>query len=206
MLSRHVSRSATEKRGVYKYRNAELALCGAILEARAGVPAAQVLAREVFEPAGMTRSGLLVGEAPPAVDLRPLGALRPQNFFTAGAGYASPTDLLAFFEALAGPSLVSDASRKVLFDGAPERGHGAMGCWAYPFGAADAGTTLLVERPGAFGNVRLFSAFFPDERRAIVAWSREPVDIGRPRTPRSIGSALARVVLEADTAPVNPPR
>lgn len=196
VLSKSVPRDWTEKRGVYKYRNAELAIVGAIIAARSKLPADRLLAREVFEPAKMTRAGLYVTTAPPALDLTPMGAIRPQNFFTAGAGYASANDLLAFFEALAGTALLTAASKALLFDGARERDHGALGCWAYPFARPDGGTTLLVERPGSFGNVRLFTAFFPDERRAIIAYTGDGIEIARPRSPKGIGASLARVAIE----------
>lgn len=197
VLAASIPRDWTEKRGTYKYRNAELALVGAILAERAKSSAERVLAREVFEPAGMTHAGLLVTRGPAELDLRPMGAIRPHNFFTAGAGYASADDLLAFFEALAGAELLDAASKALLFDGVAERGNGgALGCWAYPFARPDGGTTLLVERPGSFGNVRLFAAFFPDEKRAVVAYSGEGTDIARPRTGRGIGYALARAALE----------
>lgn len=187
--------SWTEKRGVYKYRNSEFALVGAILARRAGLPADRLLAREVFEPASMTHAGLLGPTAAPEVDLRAMGAIRAQNSYTAGAGYASANDLLAFFEALAGRSLLTPASKRLLLDGAPERGFGAFGCWASPF-ATDGGTTLLVERTGSFGNVRLFAAFFPDENRAVVAWNGSGVEIERPKSPKGIGLALIRTALE----------
>ncbi len=195
-LARYVPRDWTEKRGVYKYRNSELAIVGAILAERSKMPADRVLAREVFDPAAMTHAGLFVTTAPPDLDLSPVGLLRPQNFFTAGAGYASASDLLAFFEALAGTGLLTEASKALLFDGAAERDRGALGCWAFSFALPDGGTTRLVERPGSFGNVRLFSAFFPDEGRAVVAWTGDGVDIARPRTGKGIGYALARAALE----------
>ena len=125
-----------------------------------------------------------------------MGLIRAQNFFTAGAGYASASDLLAFFEALAGAALLTEASKALLFEGTTERSGGALGCWAYPFARADGGTTRLVERPGSFGNVRLFTAFFPDERRAIVAWTGDGVEIARPHTGKGIGLSLARAALE----------
>ena len=196
ILARHVARDATEKRGIYKYRNSELALVGAILAAHAKEPMDRVLAREVFDPAGMKNAGLLVTTGPPDLDLRPMGAIRPQNFFTAGAGYASVSDLLAFFEALAGTELLTASSKAVLFEGASKRGYGALGCWAYPFASPDGGTTRLVERPGSFGNVRLFTAFFPDAKRAIVAWTGDGIEIARPRTGKGIGLALARTAIE----------
>jgi D-alanyl-D-alanine carboxypeptidase len=198
VLAKHVPRDWTEKRGVYKYRNSELAIVGAILAERSKVPVARALAREVFEPAGMKHAGLLVTTAAPGLglDLTPMGPVRPQNFFTAGAGYASLDDLLAFFEALAGTELLTPASKALLFDGAADRGNGALGCWAYPFARQDGSTTRLVERPGSFGNVRLFSAFFPDEKRAVIAWTGDGIDIARPRTARGIGNALARAALE----------
>ena len=196
VLAQHLPRDWVEKRGVYKYRNAELALVGAILARRSKVAAPALLAREVFEPAGMKHAGLLVTKPPADLDLRPMGAIRPQNFFTAGAGYASAGDLLSFFEGLAGTALLTPASKAVLFEGAAARGHGALGCWAYPFPLPDGGTTQLVERPGSFGNVRLFAAFFPEEGRAVVAYTNDGVDIGRPRSGRGIGVALARAALE----------
>jgi CubicO group peptidase (beta-lactamase class C family) len=198
VLGRNIPRDWTEKRGIYKYRNAELALAGAMLAARAGVTAEQVLAREVFGPAAMKHAGLLVTKPPQGLDLRPMGAIRPQNFFTAGAGYASANDLLAFFEALGRDELLTPASRALLFDGAPQRGHGALGCWAYPFADAAGRTTRLVERPGSFGNVRVFAAFFPDEKRAIVAYTGDGIEIARPRASKGIGGALARAALASD--------
>lgn len=68
-----------------------------------------------------------------------------------------------------------------------------MRCWAYSFARADGSTTRLVERPGSFGNVRLFPAFFPEERRAVVAWTSDGIDIARPRSGKGIGFALARM-------------
>jgi CubicO group peptidase (beta-lactamase class C family) len=197
VLAKNVPRDWTEKRGIYKYRNAELAIVGAMLATRAKVPAARVLAREVFEPAQMKNAGLLGTSAvPPGLDLAPMGPIRPQNFFTAGAGYASANDLLAFFEALAGAELLSAPSKALLFDGAKERGDGALGCWSYPFARADGTTTRLVERPGSFGNVRLFAAFFPDEGRAIVAWTGDGIELLRPKAGKGVGVALARAAIE----------
>ena len=195
MLVMHLSREATEKRGVFRYRNAEFALLGAILAVREGKPAGAVLAQRVFEPAHMTRSGLLVGQPPPDLDLTPLGRVRSRNFFTAGAGYASPRDLIAFFEALAGDTLLDAPSRALLFAGSTARDGGAFGCWAYPYDVADAGTSLLVERPGGLGNVRLVSTFLPRTGRAVVAFSSEPIDLGRPRT-RGIARSFARLAFE----------
>lgn len=196
VLLKYVPADFTEKRGVYKYRNAELAIVGAILAARAKSDAESVLRREVFEPAKMTHAGLLSKKAPTDLDIRTMGSIRPQNFFTAGAGYASASDLLSFFEALDSNVLLRDDSKKTLFDGRPERNHGAYGCWAFPFGKPEGGTTTLVERPGTFGNVRFFSAYFPEEHRAIIAWT-DNVDIARPRaSSRGIGASLARAALE----------
>ncbi len=196
VLLKHIPADFTEKRGTYKYRNAELAIVGAILAARAKTDAEGVLRREVFEPAKMTHAGLLSKKAPTDLDLTIMGAVRPQNFFTAGAGYASASDLLSFFEALDSNVLLSDDSKKTLFDGRPDRNHGAYGCWAFPFGKPEGGTTTLVERPGTFGNVRFFSAYFPEEHRAILAWT-DNVDIARPRaSSKGIGASLARAALE----------
>jgi CubicO group peptidase (beta-lactamase class C family) len=173
----------SEHRGVYKYRNAEFALLGAILARRAGLPADRVLAHEVFEPSAMTHSGLL-GAAPPNLDLRPMGSIRAQNGYTAGAGYASANDLLSFFEALAGDKLLKPASKELLFTG--------FGCWGSRFDS-----TLLIERTGSLGNVRIFAAFFPEEHRALVAWNASAVDLNRGK---KIPLDLTRLALDERAA------
>jgi putative membrane protein len=189
VLARAIPRDVAEKRGVYKYRNAEFALLGAVLQERAGLPAAEVLAREVFGPAKMARSGLWVVEPPSDLDRPSLAGIRPANFFTAGAGWSTANDLLAFYEALANDALLTSASKALLFDGSEARSGGAFGCWAYAVSIDG----KLVERSGSFGNVRLMSIFYPDTGRAIVAWSGEPIDFGRPRTP-GIAHALAEAI------------
>jgi putative membrane protein len=192
VLAKAIPRDAVEKRGVYKYRNAEFALLGAVLQERSGMPAADVLAREVFAPAKMTRSGLWVTAPPADLDRPSLGGVRPANFFTAGAGWSTAHDLLAFYEALANDALLTAASKARLFEGASSRSWGAFGCWAYPV-AVDGGRMSLVERSGSFGNVRLTSIFYPESGRAIVAWSGEPIDFGRPRQ-NGIAHALSEVI------------
>lgn len=195
VLARNVPRDWAEKRGVYKYRNSEFAIVGAMLARRANLPAPELLAREVFGPAGMRRSGLLVGAAPADLDLAPLGGVRPQNFFTAGAGYASPADLLAFLEALARGALIAEPSRRALFEGHGADGH-ALGCWSYALETGDGGAARVVERPGALGDVRLFSALFPDDGRAIVAFTPDAIEIHKPHPTRGVGRALLGVGLE----------
>lgn len=195
VLARHVPRGWAEKRGVYKYRNSEAAMVGAMLSRRASLPAPELLAREVFGPAGLRHSGLLVGAAPADLDLTPLGGVRPHNFFTAGAGYSSPADLLAFLEALAGAALLGEASKRALFEGHGSEGH-ALGCWSYSLRVGDGGAARVVERPGALGDVRLFTALFPDHARAIVAFSPDAPEIHRPHPASGIGRALLGVALE----------
>jgi hypothetical protein len=124
-----------------------------------------------------------------------MGSIRAPNFFTAGAGYSTANDLLSFFEALDSNVLLKDTSKSLLFDGAADRNYGAGACWSCPCAQPEGGTTRLIERPGTFGNVRLFSAYFPDEHRAIVAWT-DNVDIARPRASKGIGWSLARVAIE----------
>ena len=196
VLATYVPAGWKEKRGVYKYRNAEVAIAGVMLATKAHTTLGDVLAREVFVPAKMSHSGLLVGAPPPGLDMATMGGVRPQNFLGAGAGYASPNDLLAFFDALdAGVLLDAEGSAR-LFDGSPSRGDGAFGCWVYPFAGPSGEATRLVERTGTLGNVRLFSAYFPDEHRAIVAWNGDGVRIARPRAGPGIGRDLSRLALE----------
>ncbi|MCW5813166.1 MAG: beta-lactamase family protein [Labilithrix sp.] len=195
VLAKHIG-AGTEKRGVWKYRNSEFALLGAILQERRAKPVASVLEEEVFAPATMRHAGVLVRGKPAGLDLGPMGRVRPHNFFTAGNGYASASDLLAFFDALDAGTLLDEPSRALLFEADAKNNHAAAGCWAFPFAGAEAGPTLLVERPGSFGNVRLETLYFPALHRAIVLWSQAPVDLGRPRTNGSIAAALARAALE----------
>jgi CubicO group peptidase (beta-lactamase class C family) len=181
-VTKYVPADWTEKRGVFKYRNAEFAIVGAMLAAHEKKSPGEVLASEVFARAGMKHAGLLGRTKPEGLDLSPMGAIRPQNFFTAGAGYASPEDLFAFFEALGTDALLAAEKRELLFTS-------SFGSWAYAFEGA-----RMVERPGSFGNVRLFSAYYPDEKRAVIAWTGDGIDLPRPRAAaKGIGAALARL-------------
>jgi CubicO group peptidase (beta-lactamase class C family) len=188
--------SATEKRGTWKYRNSEYAILGAILEAKSGATAAAVLEKEVFTLAEMKHAGIVVKGRPADVDFVPMGRVRPENFFTAGNGYASVNDLLSFFEALDRDTLLGADSKKLLFEGRPNHDRAALGGWAYEYPTGDGGTTLLVERPGSFGNVKLVTAFAPERHRAIVFWTGEPLEVGKPRTKNSIAAKLAHALLE----------
>lgn len=187
--------AAAERRGAWKYRNSEFAILGALLEAKGGASASAVLEKEVFSLAGMKHAGIVVKGRPADVDFVPMGRVRPENFFTAGNGYAAANDLLAFFEALEGDALLDAASKAVLFDGRPKHDQAALGCWAYPYGSADGGTTLLVERPGSFGNVKLVTVFYPELHRAGVFWTSQPLEVGKPRTKGSLAFNLAHALL-----------
>ncbi|MFO0676985.1 MAG: serine hydrolase domain-containing protein [Polyangiaceae bacterium] len=182
----------TEARGVFKYKNSEYALVGAMVSRAAGMPAHEALRTLVFGPAGMKDSGLLGTDAV-AVDTSSLGHVRAANFFAAGAGYSTADDFLAFFEALSGSTLLGAESKTTLFDGSKARGWGAYGCWAMPF-ARDAGTATLVERQGALGTAKIFSAFFPESGEAVVAWTRRDVDFGHPYQGRGLGHRLTSVL------------
>ena len=188
--------AATEKRGNWKYRNSEYAILGALLEAKSGTSAADVLAKEIFAPAGMKHAGITVKSRPAEVDFAPMGRVRPENFFTAGNGYASTNDLLAFYEALDRETLLDAESKRLLFNGDPKHDHASLGCWAYPYPTPEGGNTLLVERPGSFGNVKLVTAFAPEKHRAIVFWTGDTLDVGKPRTRDSIASKLAHALVE----------
>lgn len=194
-IAKEVS-TATEKRGHWKYRNSEYAILGAILETKSGTNAATVLAKEIFGPAGMKHAGIAVKGRPAEVDFTPMGRVRPENFFTAGNGYASMNDLLAFYDALDHETLLDVESKKLLFDGDPKHDRASLGCWAYPYPTPEGGNTLLVERPGSFGNVKLMTAFAPEKHRAIVFWTGDTLDVGKPRTRDSIASKLAHALLE----------
>ena len=193
-ITQYVPR-ATEKRGVFKYRNAEYAIVGTIVAVRAGKSLPDVLRDDVFARAKMTHSGLLVGAAPPEVDLRSLGPVRAQNFFAAGAGYSTAEDLVAFFDALAGDALLDDASKALLFDGQKSRGNSALGCWSYSFSGSQ-----LVERPGTLGDLKLYSAFLPVERRAVVAWSSTSVSFDHAYSHRGVGYELARLISDSSSS------
>ena len=193
-ITQYVPR-VTEKRGVFKYRNAEYAIVGTIVAARADKSLPDVLRDEVFARAKMTHSGLLIGAPPADVDLRSLGPVRAQNFFAAGAGYSTPEDLLAFFDALAGDSLLDEAGKALLFDGQKSRGYSALGCWVYTFSGSQ-----LVERQGALGEMRLFSAFLPAEKRAVVAWSSTSLNFDHPYLQHGVGYELARLISDSSSS------
>jgi CubicO group peptidase (beta-lactamase class C family) len=188
--------ASTEERGVWKYRNSEYAILGAILELKTGQPIGRVLEKEVFALAGLKHAGVIVKGRPADVDFTPMGRIRPENFFVAGNGYASANDLLSFYAALDGSTLLDSDSKKILFEGNPKYDRAAVGCWAYSYPLAEGGTTLLVERPGGFGNVKLVTVFAPETHRALVFWTSDELDIGKPRKKGSVAAKLAHTLLD----------
>lgn len=122
--------------GQFRYNNNGFYLLGLIVERVTGTPYAEALRRHVFEPAGMTHSGVYDGRTvvPGLVtgyarsDLgvmeRPM-FIDPTVSYSAAGVYSTAEDLLAFSRALSDERLLpADLKRRMFTDGGREYGLG----------------------------------------------------------------------------------
>lgn len=128
----------------WSYSNAGFLVLGAILERVSGIPYDDYVQRNVFDRAGMTKSG------PVETDLAPTGLgmayqreydrgrprlrsdryVRPVRVTPAGGGYSTPMDLLRFMTALRANKLLSPAMTQLMLTAKPD-----LGSRNYGFGA-----------------------------------------------------------------------
>jgi CubicO group peptidase (beta-lactamase class C family) len=140
-----------------------------------------VLAQEIFTPAGMRSSGLItdrrvIAMLPPSYDLD-AGPQVPArfpphqelaNYGGAGAAYSTAEDLLAFNHALMNDVLLDRTSREVMLESSPQSGSAAFGCWVYTLEVPGHGSVRVVERHGAIAGYNVVNLIAPDKAISVI--------------------------------------
>jgi CubicO group peptidase (beta-lactamase class C family) len=174
------------------YCNSNYVVLGALVERVTGEPYDAAVRRLVCEPLGMTATALdsEAARVPGrALGYRWRGRLEraepfdPTNVGAAGGLRSTAGDLARFAGALSGPGLLSDDSRRDMFD-APPGGYG-LGCYVGAVGAH-----RLVEHGGGIDGFAAYLGVLPDSDLCVVVLS----NIQQTRT-----AALGRAILRTST-------
>jgi D-alanyl-D-alanine carboxypeptidase len=193
----------------FGYSNAGYIVLGRIVEAASGMSYYDYVQRHIFEPAGMRNTGfydrqgkaanVAIGytrQGAPAgqrVDHAPGG--RELRGGSAGGGYSTAEDLLAFGRALAANTLMSAESARRFTTGAVA-GPGGPASYGYGFMTRLAGTTERVagHNGGAPGTTNHFYTF-PDRGLSVVLLTSRDSEETRPtweRMRQAVVTLLAR--------------
>ncbi|WP_218081850.1 serine hydrolase domain-containing protein [Anthocerotibacter panamensis] len=165
----------------FNYNNADYIILGAILEKVTGKPYKQLLQTEILQPLNMFSSGLVNEETV-------LGNLargytynngiytnepyfRIQNFYAAGAMYATIDDLYLWDRALDINRLLSKSATMVMFTPSQELGYVALGSWAYTLKMSGGAKPLFVERQGSIGAFHSLNLRAPEQEIALILLS-----------------------------------
>lgn len=141
----------------FDYNNGDYVVLGRILERVSGKPYETLLRERILAPLKLADTGVLKQhEILPDLantyfyrdDLKALVndlPVYPENWYASGAMYATPTDVLAFSDALFGGKLVKPASLAAMTKpGLDDYGYGV---WSFDMKAGDK-TVHVVKRPG----------------------------------------------------------
>lgn len=131
----------------FNYTNGDYILLTQIIETVTGMPWSTVLHKQILDPLKMTQSGVIGVDNPGIAlargnfvkdgQLQPDPAYHPENYFGAGAMYATAGDLLKFARGLDDETLLSAQSRTRMLTPDPEFGWVALGSWVYDVPTAD---------------------------------------------------------------------
>ncbi|CAI9684766.1 beta-lactamase family protein [Elizabethkingia anophelis] len=144
----------------FSYNNGDYILLGKIIEKIYKKPFEQVLKEEILVPLKMHNTGMLhhndiiqniddgyVTDESNAFALHTPTNTYIDNFYSAGAMYSTPKDLLIFDQAVFNHTIIKKSTLDVILTSNKELGDVALGLWVYPkkFGTIN---TLFAERQG----------------------------------------------------------
>lgn len=197
----------SEDAGEFEPSNTNYVLLGACLERRGETSLAQILEREVFEPAGMTTAVLGLGHENLAaagttfdeLEIRePATRLAPSAWSGAGAVSASARDLLAFHRALRDERLLDGATQAEMYAG-PEDAPSRAGVAGYGQGwtTTRSGGDYEVGHPGGLDgfNAQIFRRLH-DDTLVVVLVNSDTLDA------RVVANAVVELIDGGEVEPV----
>ena len=174
LLTKFCSGPLVNKPGeVFSYNNADYIILGKIIERLYGQPFEQVLKQKILEPLKLTSTGMLYqhqilqGLASNYFQRDDLKALvndlpvYPENWFAAGGMYSTPSDVMAFANALFSDKLINRQSLELMLKpGLDDYGYGV---WSYETKIGDK-KYRTVKRPGQImgAQTQLYHIIDPD--------------------------------------------
>jgi len=142
----------------YQYSNSHAILTGAALQQVNGLRYEDVVQRDIFGPAGMSRSSFVI---PPASESLPFAsATDPSWVYAAGGVTSTAADMNRFNQAL--------LSNRFGFGAVESFDRSAAGVTSFGMGSGVSGGDLRFTHAGGLDNYSSFSIMFPADRSSVV--------------------------------------
>jgi len=141
----------------YQYSNSHAILSGAVLQKVNGLPYEEVVQRDIFGPAGMTRSSFAL---PPASESFPFPSTHPSWVYAAGGVLSTAGDMNRFNQAL--------LSNLFGFGAVESFDRSAAGVTSFGMGSAGGSADLRFTHAGGLDTYSSFSIMFPADRSSVV--------------------------------------
>jgi CubicO group peptidase (beta-lactamase class C family) len=141
----------------YQYSNSHAILSGAALQKVNGLRYEDVVQRDVFGPAGMSRSSFVI---PPESGSFPFGATHPSWVYAAGGITSTAADMNRFNQAL--------LSNLFGFGALESFDRSAAGVTSFGMGSGGGSGDLRFTHAGGLDNYSSFSIMFPADRSSVV--------------------------------------
>ena len=141
----------------YQYSNSHAVLTGATLQRVNGLPYEEVVQRDIFSPAGMSRSSFAL--PPESESFQFAAPTHPSWVYAAGGVTSSAADMNRFNQAL--------LSNRFGF-GAVESFDRSAGVTSFGMGSGESGGDLRFTHAGGLDTYSSFSIMFPADRSSVV--------------------------------------
>ncbi|MBW8709844.1 MAG: beta-lactamase family protein, partial [Mycobacterium sp.] len=141
----------------FQYSNSHAILLGAVLQKVNGLPYEEVVQRDIFGPAGMSRSSFAL---PPASESFPFPWTHPSWVYSAGGVTSTAADMNRFNQAL--------LNNRFGFGAVESFDRSAAGVTSFGMGSAASGGDLRFTHAGGLDTYSSFSIMFPADRSSVV--------------------------------------
>ncbi|MDQ1089848.1 serine hydrolase [Siphonobacter sp. SORGH_AS_1065] len=194
-ITRYCSdRLVTTPGTMFRYNNGDFILLGKIIEHLYGEPYPDILRKKILIPLKMHNTNYLrhediiahLDQAYFHHDTIPLTFYRPtnyyiDNYFSAGAMYSTPTDLLLFDQALFTYKLLKKETVQLMLTSYPHLGDVALGFWVYPKKIGHKKYRVAERQGYGYGHHSNW-VHLPDEQLTLILFSNtNTVDLNQMR-------------------------
>jgi CubicO group peptidase (beta-lactamase class C family) len=194
-ITRYCSERLVNKPGSrFAYNNGDFILLGKIIERLYGQPFQEVLRQKILTPLGMRNTdylhhedviahldqGYFNSEASPFTFYRPTNYYI-DNYFSAGAMYSTPQDLLLFDQALFGHGLLQKETVQLILTPNKHLGDVGLGLWVYSKQIGQK-VYLIAERQGyGYGHHTNWVHLIDEDITLIMMSNTNTVDLNKMR-------------------------
>ena len=165
--------------GAFNYTNLDYVLLGLIIEKFDEVPYEQSVQKRTLDPYAMRQTGFLKkGKYPEdfgysfSYDADNKRQADPllfiENYYAAGAMYATAEDLLKLDQALHGNEILTEESKELMFTSYPEYNYSGYSVWTYNYPFAQSKPKVMERRGGILGANSVLVRYLDTKKTIII--------------------------------------